>query len=173
MFKNKIINCTVISNFKLYKKIFFRIRQIGAFSFTESREKMFRVEDSLCSVRSAIEKGIVSGGAKTFLILSKEINFFKIFVENNEQRLGYEILQKSLKYPLKIIFYNAGTNGAMVVEILYDSSDLSFGFNAVKESYCELFENGVVDPVKVLKTIISNACSVAKSFLTSNCIIFF
>merc|ERR1719171_463918 len=147
------------------------IINVGAQTETELKEKKLRVEDALCATKAAIEEGIVVGGGCTFVKLSKEIAIIKETLANEEQKVGAEIVRKALLYPLKLISSNSGSNGTVVLQRVYDSPDPHFGYNASSGEFEDLMIAGIIDPTKVIRCALENASSVARTFLTANCIV--
>merc|ERR1712224_808639 len=92
------------------------IINVGAQTETELIEKKLRVEDALCATKAAVEEGIVAGGGLTLVKLSKEVHHIKRRLENNEQKIGADIVKKALLYPLRLIASNAGSNGSIVAK---------------------------------------------------------
>lgn len=147
------------------------IINVGAQTETELKEKKFRVEDALCATRAAVEEGIVVGGGCTLIKLSKEVDTIKHSLVNEEQRVGAEIVRKALLYPLRLIASNAGVNGSVIMQKVYDSSDPNFGYNAASGEFEDLMKIGIIDPTKVVRCALENASSVARTFLTADCIV--
>jgi chaperonin GroEL len=147
------------------------IINVGAQTETELKEKKLRVEDALCATKAAIEEGIVVGGGCTLIKLSKEVESVKHSLENEEQRIGSEIVQKALLYPLRLIAHNAGANGSVIMRKVYDSPDANFGYNAAVGEFQDLMKGGIIDPTKVIRCALENAGSVARTFLTADCIV--
>jgi len=138
------------------------IIQVGAATELELKEKKDRLEDALYATRAAVEEGIVVGGGVTLAKQSKEL----VQGLNSSQRLGYQALQKALTAPLKQIAENSGKNGEVVLNNVLASPDMSIGYNALTEEYEDLFVSGIIDPVKVTRTALETAASIAGSLLT-------
>ncbi|CAL5229163.1 g12438 [Coccomyxa viridis] len=147
------------------------IIQVGAQTETELKEKKLRVEDALNATKAAVEEGIVIGGGCTFLKLAQKVDDIKSTLENDEQRVGAEIVRKALSYPLRLIANNAGVNGSVVQQRVLENLDQSIGYNAATDKYEDLMAAGIIDPTKVLRVAMLNAASVARTFLTSDVII--
>merc|ERR1712113_1095708 len=145
---------------------------VGAQTETELKEKKLRVEDALCATKAAVEEGLVAGGGSTFINLSKEIDGIKSSLNNEEQNIGAEIVRRALLYPLRLIFHNAGANGSVILNKVFHGIKQNFGYNAATGKYVDLMLDGVVDPTKVIRCLLENSSSVARSFLTSDCIIY-
>ncbi len=145
------------------------VLKIGAATEVEMKEKKARVEDALHATRAAVEEGIVPGGGVALVRASKALE--NLEGENADQTTGIKIIQRALSEPLKQIVYNAGLEGAVVLnKVLEGEGD--FGFNAATEKYENLFEAGVIDPTKVTRTALENAASVASMLLTTEALVY-
>uniref|UniRef100_A0A7S4FQM9 Uncharacterized protein n=1 Tax=Eutreptiella gymnastica TaxID=73025 RepID=A0A7S4FQM9_9EUGL len=151
------------------------IVQVGAQTETELKEKKLRVEDALNATKAAVEEGIVIGGGCTLLKLADQVDEIKETLENQEQVVGADIIKRALSYPLRLVAHNAGENGYVVLENIRraaaEKDNLNMGFNAASGTYDDLMVTGVVDPTKVIRCCLENACSVAKLFLTSEAVV--
>ena len=151
------------------------IIQVGAQTETELKEKKLRVEDALNATKAAVEEGIVIGGGCTLLKLADQVDEIKETLENQEQVVGADIIKRALSYPLRLVAHNAGENGYVVLENIRraaaEKDNLNMGFNAASGTYDDLMVTGVVDPTKVIRCCLENACSVAKLFLTSEAVV--
>ncbi len=136
---------------------------VGAATETEMKEKKARVEDALNATRAAVEEGIVPGGGVAYLRCLDAINDLKL---EGDQLTGAKIVLRALEEPLRQIAANAGHDGSIVVDKV-KGKDYAFGFNAHKEVYEDLMENGVIDPAKVTRLALQNAASVAGLMLTT------
>merc|ERR1711998_637202 len=114
------------------------IINVGAQTETELKEKKFRVEDALCATRAAVEEGIVVGGGCTLIKLSRKAESFKLSFDNEEQKVGAEIVRKALLYPLRLIANNAGANGSVIVQRVYNVFDTNIGYNAASGDFEDL-----------------------------------
>eukprot|EP00747_Dinoflagellata_sp_TGD_P148304 gnl/TRDRNA2_/TRDRNA2_176907_c2_seq1.p2 gnl/TRDRNA2_/TRDRNA2_176907_c2~~gnl/TRDRNA2_/TRDRNA2_176907_c2_seq1.p2 ORF type:complete len:103 (-),score=3.15 gnl/TRDRNA2_/TRDRNA2_176907_c2_seq1:626-934(-) len=92
-------------------------------------------------------------------------------MEIEEQKTGAEIVKKALHYPLRLIANNSGANGSVVVQKVYNSTDVQTGYNAASGKYENLMESGIIDPAKVIRCALENAGSVARTFLTADCVV--
>jgi chaperonin GroEL len=139
------------------------------------QEKKLRVEDALNATTAAVEEGIVIGGGCTLLKLADQVDEIKETLENEEQMVGADIIKRALSYPLRLVAHNAGENGYVVLENIRraaaENDNLNMGFNAASGTYDDLMVTGVVDPTKVIRCCLENACSVAKLFLTSEAVV--
>jgi len=138
--------------------------KIGASTEVEMKERKARVEDALHATRAAVEEGIVPGGGVAYLRAMKKLDEVK--TENDDQKVGIEIVRRSLEEPIRQIVANAGLEGSVVVNKVKEGKD-DFGFNAQTEQYENLIKSGVIDPTKVARIALENAASVAGLLLTS------
>ncbi|GAB5372219.1 hypothetical protein AAMO2058_001646700 [Amorphochlora amoebiformis] len=139
---------------------------VGAMTELELRDRKLRYDDALCAIRAALDEGIVPGGATSFLRLAKKLDDIIPTLKPEEQK-GGEILQKALEYPLLMVARNAGSWGPLIVEDVKEGqkSDSRFGWNAATDKYGDLIDMGVIEPAKVIRCVVENAVSVAKTFL--------
>ena len=144
------------------------VLKIGAPTEIEMKDKKARVEDALHATRAAVEEGIVPGGGVAFLRVASLLD--KIKTDNDDQKIGVDIIRKSLEEPIRQIVENAGIEGAVVVNRVKEGKD-DFGFNAQTEEYKNLIADGVLDPTKVTRIALENAASVASMLLTTEAVI--
>ncbi|GER50697.1 60 kDa chaperonin [Striga asiatica] len=123
--------------------------QVGAQTETELKEKKLRVEDALNATKAAVEEGIVVGGGCTLLRLASKVDAIKETLENDEEKVGADIVKRALSYPLKLIAKNAGVNGSVVSEKVLSSDNPKYGYNAATGQYEDLMAAGIIDPTKV------------------------
>lgn len=145
--------------------------QVGAQTETELKEKKLRVEDALNATKAAVEEGIVVGGGCTLLRLAAKVDAIKDSLENDEQKIGADIVKRALRYPMKLIAKNAGVNGSVVIEKVLSSDNPKYGYNAATGTYEDLMAAGIIDPTKVVRCCLEHAASVANSFLTSDAVV--
>uniref|UniRef100_A0A5B6YNS3 Putative chaperonin 60 subunit beta 2 n=1 Tax=Davidia involucrata TaxID=16924 RepID=A0A5B6YNS3_DAVIN len=145
--------------------------QVGAQTETELKEKKLRVEDALNATKAAVEEGIVVGGGCTLLRLAAKVDAIKDTLDNNEQKVGADIVKRALSYPMKLIAKNAGVNGGVVIEKVLSSDNLKYGYNAATGKYEDLMAAGIIDPTKVVRCCLEHAASVARTFLTSDAVV--
>ncbi|KAL6563442.1 hypothetical protein OROGR_002401 [Orobanche gracilis] len=145
--------------------------QVGAQTETELKEKKLRVEDALNATKAAVEEGIVVGGGCTLLRLASKVDAIKETLENDEEKVGADIVKRALSYPLKLIAKNAGVNGSVVSEKVLSSDNPKYGYNAATGQYEDLMAAGIIDPTKVVRCCLEHASSVAKTFLMSDCVV--
>jgi chaperonin GroEL len=143
--------------------------RLGAATEIELKEKKDRIEDALNATRAAVEEGIIAGGGVALVRASLELANLK--GENAEQQAGIELVRRALEEPVRIIASNGGHEASVVVDKILSNSSTSFGFNALTDSYEDLIQAGVIDPVKVTRCALQNASSVASLLLTTNAMI--
>ncbi len=140
------------------------VLKIGASTEVEMKEKKSRVEDALHATRAAVEEGIVPGGGVAYLRSIKSLDEVK--TENEDQKIGVEIIRRAVEEPIRLIVENAGLEGSVVVNKIKEGKD-DYGFNAQNEKYENLIAAGVIDPTKVARIALENAASVAGLLLTT------
>ncbi|XWS11966.1 hypothetical protein CRYUN_Cryun37aG0050100 [Craigia yunnanensis] len=123
--------------------------QVGAQTETELKEKKLRVEDALNATKAAVEEGIVVGGGCTLLRLAAKVDAIKETLDNDEQKVGADIVKMALSYPMKLIAKNAGVNGSVVIEKVLSNDNPNYGYNAATGKYEDLMAAGIIDPTKV------------------------
>jgi chaperonin GroEL len=141
---------------------------VGAATETEMKEKKARVEDALHATRAAVEEGIVAGGGVALLRAQSVLEKIK---GTDDEKIGVDIVRRSLEEPIRMIAQNAGAEGAVVVGRVRESKDKNFGYNAQSDSYEDLVKAGVIDPTKVTRTALQNAASIAGLLLTTECVV--
>uniref|UniRef100_A0A0D6R2V2 RuBisCO large subunit-binding protein subunit alpha n=1 Tax=Araucaria cunninghamii TaxID=56994 RepID=A0A0D6R2V2_ARACU len=144
--------------------------KVGAATEAELEDKKLRIEDAKNATFAAIEEGIVPGGGSAYVHLSSYVPAIKQSIEDPEERLGADIIQKALLSPAALIANNAGEEGAVVVEKIL-GSDWEIGYNAMTDKYENLLSAGVMDPAKVTRCALQNAASVAGMVLTTQAIV--
>ena len=142
--------------------------KVGAATEVEMKEKKARVEDALNATRAAVEEGIVPGGGVALIRASKALEGLKL---NEEQSFGVKIIARAAQEPLRQIAANGGVEGAIVINKVRESQDPKFGFNAATDTYGDLIAMGVIDPVKVVRSALQNAASVAGLMLTTEALV--
>ena len=143
--------------------------RVGGATEVEVKEKRDRVEDAMNATRAAVEEGIVPGGGTALLRAGRVLDGLK--PSNDDQRVGIEIVRKSLQSPVRQIAENAGGEGSIVVGKLQDKKDANFGYNAATDKYEDLVKSGVIDPVKVVRTALQDAASVAGLLITTEAMV--
>ena len=139
--------------------------KIGAATETEMKEAKYRMEDALNATRAAVSEGIIGGGGSAYIHAQKEVNKVAASLEGDE-KTGAGIVEKALEAPLRAIVENAGLEGAVVINKVKELDD-KMGFDAVSEQYVNMMDSGIIDPVKVTKSALLNAVSVASTLLTT------
>jgi len=141
---------------------------VGAPSEVEMKEKKARVEDALNATRAAVEEGIVAGGGTALLRASRALDKATF---SDTQKFGATIIRRACEEPVRQIAANAGIDGAIVVDRIVNEKSVGYGFNALTEEYTDLLKDGVIDPVKVVRTALENAASVSSLMLTTETMI--
>ena len=141
------------------------IIKVGGSSELEVKERKDRVEDALHATRAAVEEGILPGGGTALLYASKALD--SLDPVKDDQRRGIDIVRRALQAPLRQIAENAGYDGGVVAGRLLDERDENLGFNAQSEQYENLFQSGVIDPTKVVRTALQDAASIAGLLITT------
>jgi chaperonin GroEL len=144
--------------------------KVGAATETELKDKKLRYEDALNSVKAAMDEGIVPGGGSTLVYMLRYKQQILDAMESDDEKLAVDILFRAIQYPINQIAFNAGEEGALVLEKVKDK-EFGYGWNAANGEYGDLFEMGVIDPATVTQQAIINSCSIAASVLTTNCLI--
>jgi len=142
---------------------------VGAATETEVKEKKARFEDAKSATTAAIEEGILPGGGTALLRLAQPL--LEASRGDDDAAIGRRILAHALRAPIRTIAENAGQDGSVVAHRVLANSKFSFGYNALTDEYGDLIEMGVVDPVKVTRTALENAVSVAASLMTTDCLV--
>jgi chaperonin GroEL len=144
--------------------------KVGAPTEVELKEKKLRVEDALSATRAAVEEGIVAGGGVALLRSVAALDKLEKKLKDDELT-GVRILKKAVEEPLRIIAENAGQEGSVVVDAVRRSKDSEYGYDAAKGEFCNLFERGIIDPVKVTRSGLENAASIATLLLTTETLV--
>ena len=143
--------------------------RVGAATETEMKEAKLRMEDALNATRAAVEEGIIAGGGSAYIHATKAVAELADTLEGDE-KTGAKVILKALEAPLYYISANAGLEGAVIINKVKESKD-GIGFNAATEEYVDMVENGILDPVKVTRTALQNATSVASTLLTTESVV--
>ncbi len=143
--------------------------RVGAATETEMKEAKLRMEDALNATRAAVEEGIISGGGTAYIHAAKKVAALAAKLEGDE-KTGANIILKALEAPLARIAENAGLEGAVVVNKVSESEE-GIGFDAYNEKYVNMVEEGIIDPVKVTRSALQNATSVASTLLTTESVV--
>jgi len=143
--------------------------RVGAATETEMKEAKLRMEDALAATRAAVEEGIIAGGGSAYIHASKKVKALAETLEGDE-KTGAKIVLKALEAPLYYIAANAGLDGSVIINKVYES-EAGVGFDAYKEEYVNMVEAGILDPVKVTRSALQNATSVASTLLTTESVV--
>ena len=139
--------------------------RVGAATETEMKEKKYRMEDALNATRAAVEEGIVPGGGTAYINALPEIEKL-VNTLHGDEKTGAAIILKALEEPLRQIAVNAGIDGSVIVEKV-KNSEKGIGYDVIKDEYVNMFEAGIIDPVKVTRSALQNAASIAAMLLTT------
>ena len=143
--------------------------RVGAATEAEMKENKLRMEDALAATKAAIEEGIIAGGGSAYIHASKDVEKFAASLEGDE-KTGAKVVLKALEAPLFKIAANAGLEGAVIISKVKEGNP-GFGFDALKEDYVDLAKAGILDPVKVTRSALQNATSVASTLLTTESLV--
>ncbi len=143
--------------------------RVGAATETEMKESKLRMEDALNATRAAVEEGIIAGGGSAYVHATKKVAEYAESLEGDE-KTGAMIICKAMEAPLTHIAANAGLEGAVIINKIKES-EVGVGFDAYKEEYVNMIEAGIIDPVKVTRTALQNATSVASTMLTTESVV--
>jgi chaperonin GroEL len=142
---------------------------VGGATEVEVKERKDRVEDAINATRAAVEEGIVAGGGSALLYATESLEGVK--PQNDDQRVGVEIIRRALQSPIRQILENAGEDGAVIVGKLFDSKDKNRGFDAQNGEYVDMIKAGIIDPAKVVRTALQDAASVAGLMITTEAMV--
>jgi chaperonin GroEL len=145
------------------------IIRVGGASEIEVKERKDRVDDAMHATRAAVEEGIVSGGGSALLYASTVLA--RVKPENNDQKVGIDIVRRALQNPVRMIAENAGEDGSIIVGKLLDKGDATYGFDAQNGTYVDMVKAGIVDPTKVVRLALQNAASVAGLLITTEAMV--
>jgi chaperonin GroEL len=143
--------------------------RVGAATETEMKEAKLRMEDALAATRAAVEEGIIAGGGSAYIHASKKVAKLTETLSGDE-KTGAEIILKALEAPLFHIAGNAGLEGAVIINNVKEAEP-GVGFDALNEKYVNMIEAGIIDPVKVTRSALQNATSVASTLLTTESVV--
>jgi chaperonin GroEL len=141
------------------------IIRVGGASEVEVKERKDRVDDALHATRAAVEEGIVPGGGVA--LIRAAVILSKLKADNEDQRVGIEIVRKAIQVPLRQIAENAGEDGAVVAGKVLDKDDYAYGFDAQSGEFKDLVKAGIIDPTKVVRVALQDAASVAAMIITT------
>ncbi len=143
--------------------------KVGAATETEMKEKKARVEDAMHATKAAVEEGIVPGGGVALVRAGKALDTLKL--DTHDQQVGVAIIKRAIEEPMRWIATNAGQEGTIVVQRVKENDTVEFGYNAGAEKFEDLIAAGVIDPVKVVRTALQNAASIAGLMLTTEAMV--
>lgn len=145
------------------------VLRVGGSSEVEVKEKKDRIDDALNATRAAVKEGVVAGGGVALLYATKALD--KLTPENQDQKVGVDIIRKAIQAPIRQIAENAGVDGAVIVGKLLESNDTNYGYNAQKGEYTDMIKAGIVDPTKVVRTALQDAASVGALLITTEAMV--
>ena len=143
--------------------------RVGAATETEMKEEKLRLEDALAATKAAVEEGIIAGGGSAYIHAAKSVKEMTKDLSGDE-KTGAEIVLKALEAPLYHIAANAGLEGSVIINKVYES-EVGTGFDALTESYVDMIQSGIIDPAKVTRSALQNATSVASTLLTTESVV--
>ena len=141
--------------------------KVGAATEVEMKDKKLRIEDALNATRAAVAEGIVPGGGTALLQVQAALAKLKV---TGDEKTGVDIVKRAIEEPVRQIAYNAGLEGAVIVDAIKRSRK-GVGFNAATEKYVDMIAEGIVDPTKVTRSALQNAASIAAMVLTTESIV--
>jgi chaperonin GroEL len=147
------------------------IIRVGAATETELKEKKHRVEDALSATRAAVEEGIVPGGGVALINAIPSLDGINL---EGDAATGVRIMRRALEEPMRMISTNAGLEGAVVIEkvrMLHSDGKLTTGYDVLANDYVDMLKAGIIDPVKVTRSAVENACSIAAMILTTSALV--
>ena len=144
--------------------------KVGAATETEMKEKKLRIEDALNATRAAVAEGIVPGGGTAYVCAAKAADKLTATLEGDE-KTGAALVAKALRAPIMQIAFNAGLEGAVILNQVYASTEVNYGYDAAGDRYGDMMEFGIVDPTKVCRSALENAASVASMVLTTESLV--
>ena len=139
--------------------------KVGGSSEVEVKEKKDRIDDALHATRAAVKEGVVAGGGVALLYATRALD--KVNPENQDQKVGVDIIRKAIQAPIRQIAENAGVDGAVVAGKLLDSKDTNYGYDAQSGEYVDMVKSGIIDPTKVVRTALQDAASVGGLLITT------
>lgn len=143
--------------------------RVGGASEVEVKEKKDRIDDALHATRAAVKEGVVAGGGCALLYAGRVLDDLK--AENQDQKVGIDIIRKATQAPIRQIVENAGLDGAVVAGKLLESKDANYGFNAQSGEYTDMIKAGIIDPTEVVRTALQDAASVGSLLITTEAMV--
>jgi chaperonin GroEL len=145
------------------------IIRVGGGSEIEVKERKDRVDDAMHATRAAVEEGVVPGGGVTLLYASKGLG--RLNPENDDQKMGIDIVRRALQAPARQIFANAGEDGSVIVGKLLEKGDVTHGYDAQTGTYVDMLKAGIIDPTKVVRLTLQSAASIAGLLITTEAMV--
>ena len=145
------------------------IVRVGGATEIEVKERKDRLDDAMHATRAAVEEGIVAGGGVTLLYASKALGRLK--PENDDRKVGIDIVRRALQAPARQIFANAGEDASIIVGKLLEKGDVGHGFDAQSGNYVDMLKAGIIDPTKVVRLALQGAASIAGLLITTEAMI--
>jgi chaperonin GroEL len=143
--------------------------RVGGATEIDVKERKDRVEDAMFATRAAVEEGIIAGGGVALLYAASALDGLK--PANHDVKVGIDIVRRALQSPVREIVHNAGGDGSVIVGRLLESNDFNIGYDAQRETYCDMIKAGIVDPTKVMRLALQNAAAVAGLLITTEVVI--
>jgi chaperonin GroEL len=143
--------------------------EVGAATETEMKEKKLRIEDALNATKAAVEEGVVAGGGTAYVNILDSVKELVNSLDGDE-KLGAKMIEKALVAPIMQIAYNAGVEGAVVVDKI-SSMEKGMGYDALHNEYVDMKKSGIVDPTKVTRSALQNAASIASMVITTETLV--
>ena len=145
------------------------VLRVGGATEVEVKERKDRVDDALHATRAAVEEGIIAGGGVALLYATKVLD--KLEAENDDQAVGIEIVRRAIQAPVRQIAENAGKEGSVIVGKLLEQKDKNYGYDAQSDKFVDMVKSGIIDPVKVVRTALQDAASVAGLLITTEAMV--
>jgi len=145
------------------------IIRVGGATEVEVKERKDRVDDAMHATKAAVQENVVSGGGCALLYAASVLDDLKY--ENDEQRVGIDIIRKALQSPIRQITENSGLDASVIVGKLLEQNDVNYGFDAQKDEYTNMMDAGIIDPVKVVRTALQDAASIAGLLITTEAMV--
>lgn len=142
---------------------------VGAATETEMKEKKLRIEDALNATKAAVEEGIVAGGGTAYITILNKVKEFADTLEGDE-KVGAKMIEKALEAPIRQIAYNAGVEGAVIIDKIR-TLDKGYGYDALNDEFVDMKKVGIVDPTKVTRSALQNASSIASMIITTETLV--
>ncbi len=143
---------------------------VGAATEVEMKERKLRIDDALAATRAAVEEGYVPGGGSALLSAVPDVKKLVSSLSGDE-KTGASIVLKAIEEPIRQIAKNAGLDGSVIVDKVLSARKANYGFDALNNKYCNMVENGIIDPTKVTRSVLQNAASVAATLLTTESVV--